>query len=103
MEDFSNGGLRIVYLKCVFSSVIAAFWKSSFEAFRAEPAKISPEIRLQVACFLPCNPHVNTHPNPGGGTEYTELLKVFLLQQRVLNTNTTSEFDLFVDDASFQS
>lgn len=59
-----------------------------------EALKSGPE----VACSLPSNLHVTTHPNPGYYTEQGAFQDVSALYK-----NTVSKFDIFVDDLYFQS
>lgn len=104
MEDLSYGGFCIIHPICIFSSVIAAFWKCSLEPSRLyfllnQPT--SPEVRLQVDCSLvfylqhtPCFWTVHwtkrTFQNCSASRYF-------------LNKNIESKFYFFVDYASFQS
>lgn len=63
--------------------------RTSQEALKSGP---------QVACSLPSNLHITTHPNPGYYTEQRAFQ-----DPSALNKNTISEFDIFVDDLYFQS
>lgn len=77
MEDLSYGGFCTILPICMFSSVIATFWKCSLEPsrlyFYAEPANRSWNQTLSR--LFPC-----THPGSGQYTEHKELFKIVLLQ-----------------------
>lgn len=94
LHNPSSVGLLLC--NCCFLEQFFGAFRAAFLCRTSQRFCINSEIRLQVACSLPSNLHVSTHPNPGYYTEYRELSTVFLLQGVVLNKNTNRKFDLLM-------